>query len=82
MERAGVAPSGVDYLEAHAMGSALGDPIEVSAAANVHGRGREPDPPLLMGTVKTNIGHLEPAAGVAGLMTVSSELLQVPTRLV
>ena len=58
MGRAGVAPSEVDYLEAHAMGSALGDPIEVSAAANVYGRGREPDHPLLMGTVKTNMGRL------------------------
>ena len=58
LDRAGVAPSGVDHPEAHAMGSALGDPIEVSAAANVYGRGREPDHPLLMGTVKTNMGRL------------------------
>ena len=64
------------------MGSALGDPIEVSAAENVYGRGREPDHPLLMGTVKTNMGHDEPAAGVAGPMMGSSDLLRVPARLV
>ena len=64
----GVSPSEVDYLEAHGAGSALGDPIEVQAASAVYGRGREADRPLLIGTVKTNIGHLETAAGVAGLI--------------
>ncbi len=70
LSRAGVAPSEVDYLEAHGTGSALGDPIEVQAAAAVYGRGREAERPLLTGTVKTNIGHLESAAGVAGLIKV------------
>ena len=70
LSQAGVAPSDVDYLEAHGAGSKLGDPIEVQAAAAVYGRGREADRPLLMGTVKTNIGHLESAAGIAGLIKV------------
>ena len=68
LSRAGVAPSEVDYLEAHGGGSELGDPIEVQAAAAVYGKGREADRPLLIGSVKTNIGHLEPAAGVAALI--------------
>ena len=68
LSRAGIAPEGVDYLEAHGTGSGLGDPIEVQAAAAVYGRGRDAARPLLMGTVKTNIGHLEAAAGVAGII--------------
>ena len=68
LSRAGVAPSEVDYLEAHGGASELGDPIEVQAAAAVYGKGREADRPLLIGSVKTNIGHLEPAAGVAALI--------------
>ena len=66
--RAGVDPSSVDYVEAHGVGTSLGDAIEVRAASNVYGRDRRADRPLLMGTVKTNIGHLEWAAGVAGLI--------------
>ena len=68
LSRAGIVPSEVDYLEAHGGGSELGDPIEVQAAAAVYGKGREADRPLLIGSVKTNIGHLEPAAGVAALI--------------
>ena len=68
LSRANMAPSAVDYLEAHGAGSALGDPIEVQAAAAVYGKGREFDRPLLVGSVKANIGHLEAAAGVAGLI--------------
>ncbi len=70
LARAGVAPSGVDYLEAHGTGTELGDPIEVRAAASVYGEGREAERPLLLGSVKTNVGHLESAAGVAGVIKV------------
>ena len=68
LARAGVSPGEVDYLEAHGSASELGDPIEVRAAAAVYGKGRDADRPLLIGSVKTNIGHLEAAAGIAGLI--------------
>ena len=68
LSQAGVPPSDVDYLEAHGAGSELGDPIEIQAAAAVYGRERNRDRPLLIGSVKTNIGHLEEAAGVAALI--------------
>ena len=65
---AGVAPSEVDYLEAHGAGTELGDSIELRALASVYGRGREAERPLLMGSVKTNVGHTEWAAGMASLI--------------
>ena len=68
MSDAGVSASEVDYLEAHGTGTAVGDPIEINAVARVFGKDRSPDHPLLVGSVKTNIGHLESAAGIAGLI--------------
>jgi acyl transferase domain-containing protein/acyl carrier protein len=70
LKRADLDPSDVGYLEAHGTGTSLGDPIEAQAAGAVLGAGREPSQPLLMGSVKTNIGHLEAAAGIAGVIKV------------
>ncbi|QCQ93194.1 polyketide synthase Pks13 [Rhodococcus sp. SGAir0479] len=67
---AGIAPSGVDYVEAHGTGTILGDPIEADALGRVVGRGRDADKPALLGSAKTNFGHLEAAAGAAGLIKV------------
>ncbi|MCI4674257.1 type I polyketide synthase [Candidatus Mycolicibacterium alkanivorans] len=64
---AGVEPTQVDYVEAHGTGTLLGDPIEARALGAVYGRGRQPEP-LLVGAAKTNLGHLEAAAGIAGLI--------------
>ena len=68
LARAGFAAADVDYLEAHAVGSQMGDAIEARAVGTVYGKGRDRGLPLLMGTVKSNIGHLESAAGIAALI--------------
>ncbi|NUO78856.1 type I polyketide synthase [candidate division KSB1 bacterium] len=65
---AGVAPHEIGYVEAHGTGTSLGDPIEVQALGAVLREGRTADNPLMIGSIKTNIGHLETAAGVAGLI--------------
>ena len=70
LKNAGVRPEEVAYLEAHGTGTELGDPIELQAAAAALGANRSPDNPVLVGSVKTNIGHLEAAAGIAGLIKV------------
>ena len=70
LRNAGLTPSDVDYVEAHGTGTTVGDPIEANSTGKAYGRGRDPNDPLLIGSVKTNMGHLEAAAGVAGVMKV------------
>ncbi|QLE49244.1 type I polyketide synthase [Nostoc sp. C057] len=65
-----VAPQQVSYIEAHGTGTPLGDPIEINALASVLCEQRSFEQPLVVGSVKTNIGHLEAAAGVAGVIKV------------
>lgn len=65
---AGLAPGEIGYVEAHGTGTAVGDPIEAHALAEALCSDRPADQPLVIGSVKTNLGHLETAAGVAGLM--------------
>ncbi|MEV5647854.1 polyketide synthase Pks13 [Nocardia sp. NPDC052254] len=67
---AGIAPSTVDYIEAHGTGTPIGDPIEADALGRVVGRGRDEDKPALLGSAKTNFGHLESGAGAASLAKV------------
>ncbi|HLJ82176.1 MAG TPA: type I polyketide synthase, partial [Ktedonobacterales bacterium] len=80
LAQAGVAAREVDYVECHGTGTPLGDPIEVQALAAVYGEGRAINGsgaearPLLLGAVKTNVGHLESAAGLAGVAKVLASL--------
>ncbi|UYQ66239.1 type I polyketide synthase [Streptomyces peucetius] len=69
--RAGVAPEQVQYVELHGTGTKAGDPVEAGALGAVFGEGREGGEPLLVGSVKTNIGHLDGAAGVVALIKVA-----------
>ncbi len=66
--RAGIAPSDINYLEAHGTGTPVGDPIEAGALATALGQLRPKDQPLLIGSVKSNLGHMEAASGIAGLV--------------
>ncbi|WP_394849564.1 SDR family NAD(P)-dependent oxidoreductase [Pendulispora brunnea] len=83
LEDARCAASSVGYVEAHGTGTPLGDPIEVEALDAVYGRARDRGAPALLGSVKTNIGHLEYAAGVAGLLkaVLSLQHGRVPAHL-
>ncbi|MEZ5212327.1 polyketide synthase Pks13 [Gordonia sp. (in: high G+C Gram-positive bacteria)] len=67
---AAIDPRSVDYIEAHGTGTVLGDPIEADALGRVVGRGRTPDAPVLLGSAKTNYGHMESAAGAGALAKV------------
>ena len=81
--RAGVSPGRVQYVEAHGTGTFLGDPIEAKALGTVLAVDRPPEQPCALGSVKTNLGHLEAAAGVAGLIKVALALnhLEIPPSL-
>ncbi|MCD2194124.1 type I polyketide synthase [Actinomycetospora endophytica] len=67
---AGLDPASVDYVEAHGTGTALGDPIEAGALGAALGAGRSGEDALLIGSVKSNVGHTEAAAGIVGLIKV------------
>ncbi|HMI37057.1 MAG TPA: polyketide synthase, partial [Steroidobacteraceae bacterium] len=66
--RSGLSADEIDYVEAHGTGTAIGDPIEAAAIGEVYGRHRARSQPLPIGSVKTNLGHLESASGMAGLV--------------
>jgi acyl transferase domain-containing protein/NADPH:quinone reductase-like Zn-dependent oxidoreductase/NADP-dependent 3-hydroxy acid dehydrogenase YdfG len=70
LRNAQIEPSALSYVEAHGTGTSLGDPIEIEALGRVFQPGRNANAPVALGSVKTNIGHLEAAAGIAGLLKV------------
>lgn len=80
---AGLAPQEVDYVETHGTGTLLGDPIEAKALGTVLGRGRSPQAPLLLGAAKSNLGHLEAAAGMVGFIktVLAVQRGQIPKNL-
>ncbi|WP_159058940.1 type I polyketide synthase, partial [Streptomyces caeruleatus] len=69
-QRASVDPTEVQYVELHGTGTKVGDPIEAAALGAALGTRRPADSPLLVGSVKTNVGHLEGAAGITGMLKV------------
>ncbi len=81
--RAGIAPRLVSYIEAHGTGTQLGDPLEMQALGAVFGADRSGVAPLYVGSVKTNVGHLEAAAGVTGLikLVLALQHREIPAHL-
>ncbi len=70
LKEAGIQADEVDYIETHGTGTPLGDPIEVNAIIDAYGKSRTKKNPLLIGSVKSNIGHLEAASGMASIIKV------------
>ncbi len=83
LEKAGVKPAQISYVETHGTGTSLGDPIEVNSLKKVLMEGRDVNQPCWIGSVKTTIGHLESAAGIAGLIKVvlSLQNKEIPPHL-
>lgn len=73
-QQANTNPQDISYVECHGTGTFLGDPIEIQALGEVVGKRRDSDKPCWIGSVKTNIGHLEPAAGIASIIKVALAL--------
>ncbi|WP_282036572.1 type I polyketide synthase [Saccharicrinis aurantiacus] len=82
-KNAGVDPSTVGFVEAHGTGTKVGDPIETSAFSQVFAENRDTNNPLIIGSVKSNMGHLEAAAGIAGIikLALSIKNRQIPQNL-
>ncbi|NEO12997.1 MULTISPECIES: type I polyketide synthase [unclassified Moorena] len=74
LENGGVDPASISYIEAHGTGTSLGDPIEVGAIGTVFGPTHSKEHPVIIGSAKSNVGHLASAAGIAGLMKVILQL--------
>lgn len=83
LESAALTPAQIGYVEAHGTGTSLGDPIEVQALGAALAHGRDSSQPVAIGSIKTNIGHLEAAAGIAGVLKVVAALQhrEVPPHL-
>jgi acyl transferase domain-containing protein/NADPH:quinone reductase-like Zn-dependent oxidoreductase/acyl carrier protein len=68
LANAGLTPADIQYVEAHGTGTPLGDPIEMGAITDVFGASHTKADPIVVGSVKTNVGHMEPAAGMVGMV--------------
>lgn len=83
LSQAGLLPADIDVVEAHGTGTAVGDPVEGGSLCRVFNGSHDEDNPLIVGSVKTNIGHLEAAAGIAGVikMVLSLQHEMIPAHL-